>query len=210
MFVFSQCESVFLILFLFCWVPHVTDTLAIKPVGSVLLIPKPTTGHNPVPVVSTYNSHSFLTSHPFGVIRCCLPGCMQILWAFLVCPILASLVLYIQIIFFFLYSSPVNHTLNFCYEYTFHYVCWFFQLLLSYFICLCCYSYFTFSVIHLYSHKITTCSMRWLHSRFTWMFLLLGSFLCETVKWNCLDLVKFTVDEVMEKPVQNLKFWYSL
>jgi hypothetical protein len=38
-----------------------TDTLVMKPVGSMLLIPKPTTGHNPVPVVSTYSSHSFLT-----------------------------------------------------------------------------------------------------------------------------------------------------
>lgn len=78
----------------------------------MLLIPKPTTGHNPVPSVSTYNSHSFLISHPLGVIRCCFPGCMKILCAFLVCPILATLVLYAQIIVLFLYSSPLNHTLN--------------------------------------------------------------------------------------------------
>jgi hypothetical protein len=96
----------------------------------MLLIPKPTTGHNSVPVVSTYISHSFLTSHPFGVIRCCFPGCMQILFVFLVCPILATLVLYTQIIFFFLYYYSLNHTLNFCCEYAFHYVCWFSPFLL--------------------------------------------------------------------------------
>lgn len=108
-----------------------TDTLVIKPVVSMLLIPKPTTGHNPVPVVSTYSSHSFLTSHPLRVIRCCFPGCMQILCAFLVCPILATLVLYTKIILFFLYSYPLNHTLNFCCKYAFHYVCWVFPFLLS-------------------------------------------------------------------------------
>jgi hypothetical protein len=84
-FVFICCQSVFLIVLLFF-----SDTLLIKPVGSMLLIPKPTTGHNPVPAVSTYSSHSFLTSHSLGVIRCCFPGCMEILCAFLVCPILAK------------------------------------------------------------------------------------------------------------------------
>jgi hypothetical protein len=73
-----------------------TDTLVIKPVGSMLLIPKPTTGHNPVPVVSTYSSHSFLTSHPLGVIRCCFLGGMHVLCAFPICIILSTLLLYTQ------------------------------------------------------------------------------------------------------------------
>jgi hypothetical protein len=92
---------------------------------------EPTTGHNPVPLASNYSSHSFLTSHPRGVTRCCFPGCMQILCAFLVCSILATLVLYTQIILFFWYFFSLNHTLNFCCEYAFHYVYWFFPFLLS-------------------------------------------------------------------------------